>query len=117
MDWNTITQTGARASGVEEPTPRMAVHHRAHGSDSERDTTWSYGVHEGRMQTYVLRGVCGLFQLYGESLSERTVENHVFCEEREGGSNSLRRRSRWDSNLLIYWKQRSFVAQRGFLSH
>ena len=47
-----------RASGVEEPTPRMAVHHRAHGSDSERDTTWSYGVHEGRMQTYVLRGVC-----------------------------------------------------------
>ena len=47
-----------RASGVEEPTPRMAVHHRAHGSDSERDTTCSYGVHEGRMQTYVLRGVC-----------------------------------------------------------
>src|SRR6266550_3161450 len=25
MDWDTITQTGARTSGVEEPTPRMAV--------------------------------------------------------------------------------------------
>jgi hypothetical protein len=30
MDWDNITQTGARASGVEETTPRMAVHHRAH---------------------------------------------------------------------------------------
>src|SRR6266699_5210834 len=25
MDWDSITQTGARASGVEESTPRMAV--------------------------------------------------------------------------------------------
>jgi hypothetical protein len=57
MDWDNITQTGARASGVEESTPRMAVQYRAHGSDSERNTTWSHGVHEGRMQTYVLRGV------------------------------------------------------------
>ena len=58
MDWDNRTQTGVRASGVEESTPRMAVHHRARGSDSERNTTWSYEVHEGRMQTYVLRGVC-----------------------------------------------------------
>jgi len=58
MGWDSITQTGARASGVEELTPRMAVRHRAHGSDTERDTTWSHGAHEGRMQTYVLHGVC-----------------------------------------------------------
>jgi hypothetical protein len=58
MDWDNRTKTGARASGVEELTPRMAVCHRAHGPDTERDTTWSYGVYEGRMQTYVLRGVC-----------------------------------------------------------
>ncbi len=37
MDWDNITQTGARASGVEETTPRMAVHHRAHCSDTERN--------------------------------------------------------------------------------
>ena len=29
MDWDNITQTGARTSGVEEPTPRMAVHHES----------------------------------------------------------------------------------------
>ena len=28
MDWDTTTQTGARTSGVEEPTPRMAQNRR-----------------------------------------------------------------------------------------
>jgi len=37
MDWDNITQTGARASGVEETTPRMAVRYRVHCSDTERD--------------------------------------------------------------------------------
>src|SRR6267154_6832988 len=40
MDWDTITQTGARTSGVEEPTPRMAVHHRVQRPDTERGTRW-----------------------------------------------------------------------------
>src|SRR5712691_13098053 len=40
MDWDTRTQTGARTSGVEEPTPRMAVHHRVHRPDTERGTRW-----------------------------------------------------------------------------
>src|SRR5580700_2739034 len=55
MDWDTITQTGARTSGVEEPTPRMAVHHRVHRPDTERVTRWGHGVHEGQIQTYVKR--------------------------------------------------------------
>ena len=38
MDWDTRTQTGARTSGVEEPTPRMAMHHRVHRPDTERGT-------------------------------------------------------------------------------
>jgi hypothetical protein len=58
MDWDNITQTGARASGVEKTTSRMAVRHRAHGSDTVRDTVCGCGVHEGWTQTYVLRGVC-----------------------------------------------------------
>jgi len=51
MDWDNITETGARASGVEETTPRMAVHHRAHCSDTERNVRWSYGVYEGQTQS------------------------------------------------------------------
>ena len=38
MAWDNITQTGARTSGVEEPTPRMAVHRRVHRPDTERGT-------------------------------------------------------------------------------
>ena len=37
MDWDNRTQTGARTSGVEETTPRMAVHHRTHCSDTVRN--------------------------------------------------------------------------------
>jgi hypothetical protein len=48
MDWDTKTQTGARTSGVEELTPRMAVHHRVHCSDTERNVKWVSGVREGR---------------------------------------------------------------------
>ncbi len=51
MDWDNITQTGARASGVEEITPRMAVHHRAHCSDTERNVRCGHGVHEGQTQS------------------------------------------------------------------
>jgi hypothetical protein len=58
MDWDTITQTGARTSGVEEPTPRMAVQHRVHRPDTQRVTRWGHGVHEGQMQTYVKRRAC-----------------------------------------------------------
>jgi len=29
MDWDNTTQTGARTSGVEEQTPRMAVRHES----------------------------------------------------------------------------------------
>jgi hypothetical protein len=58
MDWDNRTQTGARASGVEELTPRMAVHHRAHCSDTVRDAKWSSGVHEGQTQTYVVCRAC-----------------------------------------------------------
>jgi hypothetical protein len=47
MGWDNRTQTGARTSGVEESTPRMAVRHRVHGSDTERDIKWGSGVHEG----------------------------------------------------------------------
>jgi hypothetical protein len=52
------TRTGARTSGVEELTPRMAVRHRVHCSDTERDAKWGSGVHEGQTQTYVLSRVC-----------------------------------------------------------
>ena len=37
MGWDNRTQSGARTSGVEELTPRMAVRHRVHCSDTERD--------------------------------------------------------------------------------
>jgi len=47
MDWDNRTQTGARASGVGETTPRMAVRHRAHRSDTVQDVKWGNGVHEG----------------------------------------------------------------------
>ena len=47
MDWDTRTQSGARTSGVEEPTPPMAVCYRVHCSDTERDAKWGSGVHEG----------------------------------------------------------------------
>jgi hypothetical protein len=47
MGWDNKTQTGARTSGVEELTPRMAVRHRVHCSDTERDAKWGSGVHEG----------------------------------------------------------------------
>src|SRR5437660_12340429 len=43
-----------KTSGVEESTPRMAVRHRVHCSDTERDVKWGSGVHEGWMQTYVM---------------------------------------------------------------
>jgi hypothetical protein len=58
MDWDTITQTAARTSGVEELTPRMAVHHRVHCSDTERNVKWGSGVHEGRTQTYMASRAC-----------------------------------------------------------
>jgi hypothetical protein len=58
MGWDNKTQSGVRTSGVEEMTPRMAVRHRAHCSDTERDAKWSRGVHEGQMQTYVLHRAC-----------------------------------------------------------
>jgi hypothetical protein len=58
MDWDNRTQTGARTSGVEELTPRMAVRHCAHGPDTVQGRTWSYRVHEGQMQIYVARRAC-----------------------------------------------------------
>jgi hypothetical protein len=58
MDWDNRTQTGARASGVEETTPRMAVHQRAHCSDTVRNAKRDSGVHERQTQTYVLPRVC-----------------------------------------------------------
>jgi hypothetical protein len=58
MDWDNRTQTGARASGVEEITPRMAVRYRSHCSDTVRNAMWGSGVHEGQMQTYVKRRAC-----------------------------------------------------------
>ena len=58
MDWDNRTQTEARASGVEETTPRMAVRHRVRCSDTERDAKRGNGVHEGQTQTYVLRRAC-----------------------------------------------------------
>jgi len=36
----------------------MAVRHRVHCSDTERDVKWGSGVHEGWMQTYVMRRAC-----------------------------------------------------------
>jgi hypothetical protein len=58
MDWDNITQTGARTSGVEETPPRMAVRHRARCSDTVQDTRCGCGVHEGQMQTYVRCRAC-----------------------------------------------------------
>jgi hypothetical protein len=58
MDWDNRTQTGARASGVEETTPRMAVRYRSHCSDTVRNAMWGSGVHEGQTQTYVTRRAC-----------------------------------------------------------
>jgi hypothetical protein len=58
MDWDNITQTGARASGVEETTPRMAVCYRTHCSDTVRDAIWESGAHEGQTQTYVMCRAC-----------------------------------------------------------
>ena len=58
MDWDNRTQTGARASGVEEMTPRMAVRYRTHRSDTVRDVKWGNGTHEGQMQTYVMCRTC-----------------------------------------------------------
>ena len=52
MDWDNRTQTGARASGVEEITLRMAVHTLVIRPDTERElwnTTW---MHEGRLQSW-----------------------------------------------------------------
>jgi len=48
-DWDNRTQTGARTSGVEGKSPRMAVHHRAHRSDTVRDAKCGSGVHEGQL--------------------------------------------------------------------
>ena len=58
MDWDNITQTGARASGVEETTPRMAVRYRTHCSDTVRDAECGYGVREGQTQTHVMCRAC-----------------------------------------------------------
>jgi hypothetical protein len=58
MDWDRRTQTGARTSGVEEATPRMVVHHRAHRPDTAPDVRCGRGVYEGQMQTFMLSGVC-----------------------------------------------------------
>jgi hypothetical protein len=58
MDRDTITRTGARASGVEELTPRMAVHHGAHRPDTVRGVRWCRRTHERRMQTDVARRAC-----------------------------------------------------------
>jgi hypothetical protein len=58
MGWDNRTQPGARTSGVEESTPRMAVHHRVHRPDTERGTRGGHGVHEGQTQTYVMCRVC-----------------------------------------------------------
>jgi hypothetical protein len=58
MDWDNKTQTGARTSGVEEMTPRMAVRHRAHRSDTVQDVKWGNGAHEGQTQTYVTYRAC-----------------------------------------------------------
>jgi hypothetical protein len=58
MGWDNRTQTGARTSGVEESSPRMAVCHRAHRSDAVQDTRCGHGVHEGQTQTYVRRRAC-----------------------------------------------------------
>jgi hypothetical protein len=58
MDWDNRPQTGARTSGAEELTPQMTVRHRAHGPDTVQDIRWSRGVHEGQLQTYVLRRAC-----------------------------------------------------------
>jgi len=48
MDWDRRTQTGARTSGVEEATPRMVVHHRAHCPDTLPDIKCGHGVYEGQ---------------------------------------------------------------------
>jgi hypothetical protein len=58
MERDNRTRTGARTSGVEEKSPRMAVHHRAHRSDTVRDAKCGSGVHEGQTQTYGKRRVC-----------------------------------------------------------
>ena len=58
MDWDNKTQTGARASGVEEISPRMAVRHRAYRPDTVQDISCGYGVHEGQRQNYLSRRVC-----------------------------------------------------------
>ena len=58
MDWDNKTQTGARTSGVEETSPRMAVRYRAHRPDTVQGGRWDDGVHEGQMQTYVESRVC-----------------------------------------------------------
>ncbi len=58
MGWDNRTQTGVRASGVEETTPRMAVCYRSHCSDTGRDAMWGSGVHEGQTQTYVMSREC-----------------------------------------------------------
>src|ERR1700681_1646832 len=58
MDRDRRARTGASAPGVEEWTPRMAVRHRGHCSDTERNAKWVNGVHEGRTQTYMARGAC-----------------------------------------------------------
>jgi hypothetical protein len=60
MDWDNITQTGARASGVEETTPRMAVRYRVHCPDTERDAKWGNGVHGVDANLHVVQGMLGV---------------------------------------------------------
>jgi hypothetical protein len=36
----------------------MAVRHRDHCSDTERNAKWVNGVHEGRTQTYMASRAC-----------------------------------------------------------
>jgi hypothetical protein len=50
MDWDNITQTGARATGVEEGTLRMVVHHKPI-LDSERGLKGLGPMHEGQRQS------------------------------------------------------------------
>ena len=56
MDWDTITPTGARASGVEEGTPRMVVQHRVAGSDTVRDLPSGPELHAGQTPSWCPTG-------------------------------------------------------------
>ena len=54
-----ITRTGARASGVEEITPRMAVHLLAILPDTVRELRSMARMREGRMQSRRCAGYAG----------------------------------------------------------